>query len=434
MRRSCPPHPPPLVVCCAAAIALAACSRVIGEGDYQPFPDAGGDTLPDREIGPPEVCDFRDDDLDGLVDQGFAWSVGAWHDVATLDRADAVRAARLPDGSVTLAVRGASGGGEGVSVAVVDAHGKPLHGPTFVKTSGKVSGFGIAARWDGTVGVATFVDDGNGCPDGCPITLSQFDGALHSVASGAVAFDKQPGALAFVPHGLLDLSATSAGFVVLAVDENARARVGWVAQTNGHFPNAWNGVISGLDPVTGSLAPGPALAWAALGPTEGGPVQVLFGCSTAGGYHELTPPSLVVGEPGAQPPVVATDASGVAWLGANPVVIATFRPTAARTQPSLYKMSGADGTVVTSSSVGAEGREAHSVVSVGDNVVATTTGHNDFDVHRFGPSLAKVDDPDHPIVVEDASAHAIAGGDGAPVLIRIATDGRSVSAAALACP
>jgi hypothetical protein len=435
------------------AIALVGCNWVIGSDSYAPYPEPPADVDAnthdvtqegdaqegDSQAPPPEECNFVDDDFDGLVDEGFAWQVGTWFEVAKVKNGREVRLARLPDGRVAIAASSGTVATDDahVVVAIVTASGELIAGPVSLVPPEKLSGFGIAATRDAQVGVALGTNDGAGCAQGCPIVVARLDPAtpdvyeLKEVPYTMAANPK----LRFLPQGLLDFTATTAGYVTLALDENGKGRLSWIDHLGDSFPNQWNGVLAGFSPTRGALSWGAMLAWAAVGETDGAQTEVLFGVTSPGGYTQYLSPSTVVGGAGGIPPEQAAGARSVCWSGSDVLVAITQRLVASDPQRALVlRMSTTTGKMEYSSFVSLEGRQAHSLVGIDGTIVATTTAAHDFDITRLDSALKPIDAPGQPIVVSDALGHAIVSEGFAPLVVRVVADGTRVEAARLECP
>lgn len=122
----------------------------------------------------PERCDFVDNNLDGRVDEGFAWRVGPWTKLWSTDRyATLEEAVKLPDGRIVVAGTDSLGEpNDRVVLALLGADGTISSPP--VSFPGKVGGAIYATldsdRRDAVV-LAYPSNDWAGCAQGCPVTF-----------------------------------------------------------------------------------------------------------------------------------------------------------------------------------------------------------------------------------------------------------------------
>jgi hypothetical protein len=208
------------------------CSGCVGEGILAPSADGGATT---------EQCNFRDDDGDGAVDEGFDWKASEWSTVLTVanpkHNISYLEAISLGDGRVAVAGIDGQGAGPGdpdkAFVVTVSAGGALVDGPTeiTIDTSGGnyanlISGptGEIAAAFGGT----DYTPD---CAKSCPVYVVRLDAASLNVLD-APGSGPAPLSLPFTASGVVDLAWAPTGYVLLTVENGTgQLHLSWLDST-----------------------------------------------------------------------------------------------------------------------------------------------------------------------------------------------------------
>lgn len=159
------------------------------------------------------VCDFKDDDGNGQIDEGFAWVVSEWATVLTLDSGQFARPESVivsGGDRVIVAVGDEYGGGrDRVGLLSLDREGQVIRGPTWtdVPSAGVTSAF--LAEGVGVIALMFDSTDYAGCQNsGCPITHRLFRNDNDQPVTEAVQVDLDP----HVPKNLRGLAYTEEGY------------------------------------------------------------------------------------------------------------------------------------------------------------------------------------------------------------------------------
>jgi len=410
----------------AATDPIAELASDSGGEAWDSAEDAGTDAA-DASWGKPESCNLLDDDYDGIVDEGFDWSIGTWQKLASLSGGSGLKTARLSDGRVmVLMAEQPTPGLTRLSLARVEPDGTPsAEVPLEVVPARKISGYGIARTFDDEVGVAYVEADDGQCAQGCPLRLSRYrDGAM--VESEVVAIEV-PGDGAVAVSSLFDLATTTAGYVFLLADEKGLARVNWREQRFVGSP-FWKGYVAGIQPNGGSLSASGPLAWVLGGSNESEQQTVMFGVTTPGGYSQPLHPKEATPVGGGTYITVHPGGRAIAWLGTDIVVGFTNRPFGAR-QPTLGRYDGSGATKY-SKTIASSG-ETHSIIDFRGGLIGSFIEGGEVNVQRMDPLLDKVGVP---MTFGDAVEHALVTDGGDPLIVRIAEDGSAAWVAVLGCP
>jgi len=395
--------------------------------DHEPIPnrpvDAGDTKVADE---PESLCDFVDDDGDGVVDNGFAWRVGLWHDVWQEKRLDQVKAVRLASGSVLYAFATAGGSGSVLRVGACDSGARPV-GAAVELTDGDLDSWAIAADVDGQTALVAYLPAG------------QHDLHLARVGLKQLIEVESDGIISNLPYhvgALFDLEDTTFGPVALVRDPDLRARAEWLD----HLDNvgSWNHVFAGMEPDVARLAAGPWMGWVAGGHTDGDQVLVRAGTMALDGMEEVLPPATVEHGGGGVSHWLCDGGATAAWIG-DRLAIACSRLDSTQMKYSalIRGRSAATGEMEALASLATSTTEplcAHSVTSFHGNVIATHASTSSAWVHRRGPGFEAVRGAEVPVELIDTVEHAIVAGDFAPVVLRIDTSRTRLLSARLECP
>lgn len=414
----------------AAADALAESAADSGAEAATLAGDAGidaADGSADATWGRTESCNLLDDDYDGVVDEGFDWSIGEWQKLATLSGGRSVKTARLSDGTVMVLMEEQTAPGlTRLSLARVDSDGTPsLEVPLEVAPARKISGYGIARTFDDEVGVAYVEADDEQCAQGCPLRLSRYrDGAL--VQSEVVTIEV-PGDGAVTVSSLFDLGTTTAGYVFLLADEKGQARINWRDQRFVGNP-FWKGYLTGIRPNAGSLSSSGMLAWELGGKNDSDQQTLMFGVTTPGGYRQTLMPKEPVPVGGGAYITVHPGGRAIAWLGTD-IVVGYTNHVLGEASPHL---GWSDGSGVQKGSVKvASSGEFHSIAGFRGGLLGSSIDKGLVSLQRLDSQLKKVGQATS---FDDAAAHAFVSDGGDPMIVRISEDGSAAWVAAPGCP
>ncbi len=375
---------------------------VVGVGVGSALWTCGPDAtlVPAPPPAPKEVCNFRDDNGDGQVDEGFDWSVGPWTTVVTpATRGQTLKAVRLSDGSVAVAGGDGAGycnvalhvGADRGFVVVLSETGTLLRGPTF--TSIKQHGFvlpAIAAGAGGEIG-ALFSStdystqnsvscDGTPACTSCPVYFGRFDGVTLSDKGSHIL----PSGGAGAP---LDLGWTAAGYVALTDESASIARITW----RGSDGTATTPSFA-LNRVTaGNLTVGPdGVAW--VGYTRM-PDAIQLGLLSLDGKTELLPAT----------PLSTADGLGLTgrsatWLGHDLAVTWTEKGSGSENQARVARWSTTGEIVAGPLDAGGADEKGYvpfDIVAIDNNVAIALNSHGkgDWKLLRLRGDLTPVATP-----------------------------------------
>ncbi len=147
-------------------------------------PDA---TFVERVAVIEETCNFKDDNGDGSVDEGFDWRVGSWRDVLVANGISAVRALALSDGRIAIGVAVNDPKDDGGRVVFLGrgfaALGGPYRGPSGIdEVRVKVGPTKSVAIAEGAAGVGLLFEpvSGRPCFAEIPMNLAAAAGSAFS--------------------------------------------------------------------------------------------------------------------------------------------------------------------------------------------------------------------------------------------------------------
>jgi hypothetical protein len=386
---------------------------------------------------PPEVCNFRDDDGDGLVDEGFDWEAGSWMTVFHLEPTSPEpvmqeidrnivypEAIRLSDGRVAIAaIEGRGDGDIGYPdhglVLVLSGAGELLLGPTFVTigTSGGnhasiVEGPGgeIAALYGGT-------DYGALCTVACPVYLARHDGTTLNLLD-VPAEGPAPVGLPFAPRNFSDLTWTPSGYVMIGRDLSHKMHLSWLNAAGDAVLDDYTPAVG--DSFTAELAAGQAgLAW--VRSTTVTPWSSLdIGIRTPSGSGSVLSATEIVstGE-------LYLSASGsgrrLAWLDDGLVVAYVIHPW--ETAHAMIAHLGTDASVVAGPvQLGGSTAEIHDLIVLDQTIVALVdNGILSATIYRLDGALEPIDAPSADLTFATNSGYfTIAPGDESLLVFRSA--------------
>jgi len=409
-------------------ILLANCHEVAGLSEHElshdggESLDAGGGGAANDWHVPTEQCNFRDDDYDGMTDEGFDWELGPW--VTALAASDLARleAVRLGDGRVAFAV--SQEGGDSVSSIHAGTVDATASSPTTLEDVVTVEGI---ADWHiafdaihARVGLG-YVRRPTGeadCASGCVAEMMELGTAPELTTSEAQALGP------FKEHNvtrLLALAWTTAGYATFTVDEDGYGWVEWIDHLAYHFPNSWEGRLEGFRPDVATMAVGPAVAWAAEGLADTGVRKAFTGVVSLGGYRQHVE---------AQPLVAGTEdfavGAGTAhvWIGARAAAALTVNE-------AVELRCSADPSDTLPIAAPSDQESAHSAVPVHTELLlVSTTRHSEARLRRVNVAEGST----APFATFDATrAHALVTGGFSPIVLRVTDDGTEVQAAVVRC-
>jgi len=398
------------------------CDHVAGLEEHEILPT---DAAPPDDVWhmPAERCNFRDDDYDGLTDEGYGWVLGDWTTVYSDTDLDTIRAARMPNGRVAYAVSKDDGqGAHSLFAGMVNIEGGIACDGRVVATSRILYGWDVAVDpLAGEIGLA-YVRAMSGhedCDGGCLFEMLSFDGDLEPTRA-------KP-ALTSYPrhrvHQLFDLDWTTAGYVTMTKDQDGYAWIEWIDQMYFTFPNNAYGKLAGIRPERGRIRAGPGVAWAAEGTTDTDRKEVWVGIVSSGGYRTAVEGRRVEVDVEAGPLSLATG-QPVAWLPAGALLGATS--TGADLVLSTLQ-TGATGLAGVSTD-----EQAHSVVAVGTSLLLTSGTATRVSLRRV-EDVSRVEALGPFEAFDGTRDHALVVGGHLPMVLRVTGARTRVEAAVLVC-
>jgi len=333
-----------------------------------------------------EACNFRDDDGDGEVDEGFDWVVGPWRTLfSTNEYATYPEAITLSDGRVAISVGDSYGGGhDRGGLAVLSAEGELLDSPvwTDIQNSG-VEYTSVAAGPGGEVAVLFSSTDYAGCSAGCPVTLARFDGGdLQRLSTDILA-------LPFSPSQAQALIRTPSGYVTVVKDRDNELHMTWLddASRGVTVDRAFAGSAAGAI----SVALGPAgIAWWRMQASTY-PNGLAFGIMAADGSGVVLGETEILVGGGS---TVAGDGSIPSLLAVDDDFVAPYFNTMATDQPPrLLRLDRTGATTAGPVAAGATESFVRDLALVEDNIVvlaASIDAPTTATLHRFRADLAPV--------------------------------------------
>ncbi len=422
------------VGCRILALAMSAAALIsCGSDAAQSSATDAGVAPPDdaAEAAPAEVCNFKDDNGDGQVDEGFRWVVRPPKHVWTTTRfAIQLKALPLADGSVAvMVVDGVGEPTDRIAVLRVSPTGALEGNPTMLETplSGpKSTGFGLVD--DSTLGVISGSEDYAGCTAGCPVTFDRLGSTDLSLKDERV--------LDFgFPVGFCgSLACASGSCATVAVDASTTApHLIWFDPDTGSVKQ--DRTLPG-NYGTPALAGSDAVAWVSgTKPDQAGnPTYVNFGVWSLDGATQLLAPREVYATASGTDLAPAQDLASVRWLGSN--LLLSMSAVSSTASSVLLTVRSRDGNDVADSAVGGAGIGAVTGVGVGANVLAATVVKPfGVDLHRLQADLKPVNAPGNPIEVDTGAVYLELVPTGQSALLITANyDGRSVDSWEVACP
>lgn len=250
-------------------------------------PDAGAGTDSGVEVpSVTEVCNFRDDDGDGRVDQGFDWVVDPWSGLhSTIYSPRWVQAVLLASGRAGVMVAE-----ESRSSFIAELLILPASGPYENMAQGQVidlHGRGTAAAYSITEGPRGEIGAALGTGDQALFVRVNAEGVQKD---GPVTY-----AGLFLPRITADLEWTPSGYVLATVDTLGLAHLSWLTDIGGIDRDV---VLLGEDTSSMATQATPSgLAWVRARSSL--PLSVEYGLYSLDGTRELLAPTLISDAQGA---------------------------------------------------------------------------------------------------------------------------------------
>ncbi len=277
----------PLIV--GVLLCAAACD-VVGTSELSRRADAGvtdsGVHDSGVEIPPAEVCNFRDDDGDGRVDQGFDWVVDPWSVLqSTIYSPRWVQAILLASGRVGVVVGEETGSSSAAELLVLPASGP--YENMVQRQELDIYHRGTAAAYSITESPAGEIGAALGAVDQALFVRVNSEGVQKD---GPVTY----GGL-FMPHITADLEWTPFGYVLATVDTLGIAHLSWLTDIGGIARDV---VLIGNDNASMATQATPSgLAWVRARSSL--PLSVEYGLYSLDGTRELLAPTLISDAQGA---------------------------------------------------------------------------------------------------------------------------------------
>ena len=405
----------------ALALVAAGCSSTNSRSEDLPVPlaDSG---IEAEAGGHQEVCNFADDDGDGLVDEGFAWVAEPGRSLFVTTRyATVFSATPLPDGDTAVVGADNFGApGDQIFVAIVSQAGQLVRGPAFLPIDGSVNGGGISVMPSGDLAVIHGSTDWAQCKNGCPthvVTLGADDlGIRTDVLLQSEDKIQNPRQL-----------ACSGGSCVAAMWKYDGKQFGmvWFDPMSGKVTRTmpWPGEGS-----RGEFVAADVIAWMAIS-EFGDPLQsrVHMGILSLAG-DELSPGRVVL-EGGT---MIPANVGAIAKL--NDSVLLSWTRTGDGGVAAESLIVGLDGTVRAGPAQPFSQAPAASGVGVSTApVVGTPINLADTNIWRLGPDLALLGVPNNPMTLPRYWSGVYAPVDEGLLLFSSTYDGRTVDVTRVRC-
>jgi hypothetical protein len=375
---------------------------------------------------PAEQCNFRDDDFNGLTDEGFSWALSDWSPIASGYDWQELRAVRMPDGAVGFGVSRQNGpSSTDLWVGLLDADGSVISAPREVAVEQVLHGWDVAVNpvlAELAIAYVRQPPTEENCEKGCIFEMLRFDRALSPKTEA-------PEKTNFPRHRvrrLFDLDWNTAGYVSLTLDKDGYAWVEWIDHLHFVFPNGGYGKIPGMRPDLARMSVGPATAWTAMGLTDADRYEVWSGVFSPGGYQRI-----VEGHPMASSSSALALGKGnsVAW-GPNGAMVLMAEGGGDSAGTLLL---GAVATGETRVAGQASNPVAHSLTAVGSSLIASSSaGASTTLLWRWEDPPG--DGSSTPFAtLEGTLDHVVVAGGYPPLVLRVTADGKNLQVARVHC-
>jgi|GEM_PF-6359276 len=398
--------------------------------------DAATDTATDLAPPPVEVCNFADDDGDGVVDEGSHWVASPWRIVlATTRFAGLSGALALDDGSLVVVGDDQIGAPSGDRVLVLRAtpSGDVLAGPRYIPVPLAGAGTaGFSRLGDDKLAVVFGSTDYAGCKHGCPVTVATFE------LPGLVPLTQLQLDLPFLPGWCGTVACgkeVCAALIKDAIDTASPYHMVWFRAADGVLVKdiaAPAGATPGLVYDYHLAGRGDRFAWTASVPdSQGNDMRrLMFGVYSAGEALELTAPVTVATEANIQ------GNARMVWTDAGVFIAYQAGEDGAREGRAV--LVAEDGTLLVGPTPFAGGdAELMSVAQIGGSFFALTSQPPTFswDLYQITGSL-EVTGEGKPMLsgYDTLPSVDLVAFPGGLVIARGRYDGRTIELARIRCP
>lgn len=372
---------------------------------------------------PQEICNFVDDDGDGLVDEGFAWSAGPTHTVHRTTRFSNLSTAEyLPDGNVVIAGLDNYGEKEDEAfVLVLSPAGEVVRGPAKIPIGGPTNGAGIARLPSGDLVLILGATDWEKCKKaGCPthvVTLDPSD--LHVKKNVLLTSDEGLQA----PRQLACNAATCV--TSLSWPDGRSYGLAWFDPTTGDVVRTIEWPESG----SGMFAAGDVIFWVSTS-TYGEPPQnrLHVGVSSLDGLQQLVP-AKVIADGGV---MTLPNYAGIALLKDS--ALFSYAATNDGGTEAVSYIVGLDGVVRSGPKTPAQYAGSYmSATAGGGPIVAAGLNRVASMLWRLGPDQSLLNVPNNPMSFDYALGPINVAVDGGMLLVSSTYDGHTVDVARVQC-
>lgn len=403
-------------------VMAAACSEADSLTTEGTSPPADGGIDAEAEV-PEEVCNFVDDDGDGLVDEGFPWVAAPQRTLLTTTRYSYLRdVVRLPDGnSAVMGADNFGSPGDKIFVAIVSPQAELVRGPVFLPIGDAVNGMGMSLLSSGDLAVIFGSTDWEGCKSGCPTHVTTLRGGDLTTKSDVVLQSD----LEIQAPWRLACSADLCVTAVWSFDGRPFGLV-WFDAVTGKVTRTMEW---GEDVVSGTFVAGDVIAWAATDSAgEPSASRLLFGVRSLDGTREIVPATVLV----EGSTIMIPDTGPLVMLGGSVLVNYSLSTEAGRVPSAM--IVGLDGTIRTgpaqpyalaTPSFGAAADGA----PLGGNVMNVTSTK----LWRLGPDLEVLNVANNPMSFAFHWPGLYAPVKDGMLLFSATYDGRTVDATRLEC-
>jgi len=378
-----------------------------------------------------ETCNLADDNNDGQIDEGLPWSASPAKAIFPVSQyAVYLRAITLMDGRVALVGGDSAGGGNDRGfVAMTDAQGNLLLGPTWTRIPTRgVSLSSIAEGPNGEIGALYSTTDYTSTCSNCPVVFSRINGATGEL----VHWTALP--LSFRPRDAQGLALTASGYASLIRDaDTSNLHIVWFDPQTGTIVD--DRELPGGGVGSASLALGEAdLGWVRALSNPAGRID--FGVTPADAASMTIGGPITLADDGVG---IFSDGGGRGLIRAGNDFVAAFTAIAGTgSEPRIARLSGASiqaGPVPT----GPSDFDAKDVALVGGSPVAVTisrTSPAEIRLRRFRGDLTPLVPAVNDVEVPTDSAYVTAVATTSAVLVFKAepTLGGAVDVVRVGCP